>query len=258
MKTLLLMLLLIAQGFAHLGEEASGVEAHSVVETILDNPTTITVVGLVFLMASVALYSFFPAKSRYRQTTLAVIVVVVAIFALVLAISLLREPPMPKSFHMHADFKVYLNGLAYNFSQEKYMSTNQSKLSDLVHLHDLDGNIIHYHSRNITLAEFFSTLNMNFNSTCFVVDNTTSYCNNGTGTLRMFVRHTNGTWQQNSKMEKYVAEDTDQILITYGPISDNVSEQEATVTDKACIQSEKCPERGMPTDSSCAGDVCTV
>src|SRR3989344_9357559 len=48
--------------------------------------------------------------------------------------------------HYHTDFKVYLNGVAYDFAQEKYMSTENKSLSNFAHFHDLNGNIIHKHA----------------------------------------------------------------------------------------------------------------
>ncbi len=169
------------------------------------------------------------------------------------------QPQPPKPYHTHADFKVYLDGAAVNFSQARYMSTDNYSLDKKVHLHDMDGDIIHHHAKNVTMAYFFNTLNMTYNSTCFVTDNTdisTAHCDSQNETLRMFVRHSGGNWTAVADGPDYVFMDLDQILITYGPIGADVSAEEATVTDKACIESQKCPERGNATDLTCAGDVC--
>ncbi len=166
------------------------------------------------------------------------------------------EPAAPKPYHTHADFKVYLDGVPLNFSQAKYMSTDNASLDKKVHLHDMDGDIIHHHAKNVTMAYFFRTLNMTYNSTCFVTDANASYCDDANETLRMFARHSGGQWQQVADGPGYVFQDLDQLLITYGPIGSDVSSEEASVTDKACIESQKCPERGNATDLTCAGDVC--
>lgn len=147
--------------------------------------------------------------------------------------------------HEHADFRVYLNGKEYDFSQEKYMSNNRS-LSNFIHLHDKEGNVIHKHSKGISLGFFFETLDMNFSPTCFIVDDGTEFCNNEDKTLKMFV---NG--KLNEKFDEYEFRDLDRILITYGDKKENdIKKQMDSVTDKACIQSGKCPERGEPSDES--------
>lgn len=165
-----------------------------------------------------------------------------------------KELPLLGDVHKHADFKVYLNGQAVNFAQEKYMSEKpdtdgQSKghyLSPFFHLHDMDGDILHQHISGMKIGQFFETLGMQFNSDCFVMDDGTKYCNDGKKTLKMYV---NG--QKNNDMENYEFNDLDRILITYGNDSEEeIQKQLDSVTDKACIQSEKCPERGKPEDES--------
>ncbi len=157
--------------------------------------------------------------------------------------------PLIGDAHYHVDFKVYLNGEQFNFSQTKYMSTNRSKLSNFVHLHDGDGEIIHKHISEATLGEFFTSLNMSFNSTCFVTDMKSVFCNSGDKQLKFFV---NGI--KRNEYGDYDFQDLDRILITFDNDSEiALTQQLNSVTDKACIQSNKCPERGVPTDeSSCA------
>ncbi len=181
------------------------------------------------------------------------------VIILAAAYYLLNSQPVPPApFHIHADFKVYLNGTAFNFSQAKFMSTDNASIDKKVHFHDMDGDIIHYHAKNVTLAYVFGTLNMTYNSSCFVTDNRTAYCDDQDDSLRMLVRHTGGSWTEVQDGPDYVAVDLDQILITYGPAGSDISSQEASVTDKACIESQKCPERGNATDLTCAGDVCNA
>jgi hypothetical protein len=191
-----------------------------------------------------------------EMSRLALVVIALAVLAAISFSLLSPEPSGPKPYHTHADFKVYLDGAAVNFSQSKYMSTENQSMDKKVHLHDMDGDIIHHHARNVTMAYFFGTLNMTYNSTCFVSDVPAAYCDGGNESLRMFVRHSGGNWTEIADGPDYVFQDLDQLLITYGPIGGDVSAQEASVTDKACIESQKCPERGNATDSTCAGDVC--
>ena len=152
--------------------------------------------------------------------------------------------------HMHADFKVILHGEAYNFTQEKYMSTEARPLSPFTHLHDMVGEVIHKHMSGITLGDFFESLGMSFTKTCFTLDDGTAYCNDETNSLKLFVND-----KLNTKFDQYELEDLDRILITYGSESEEELEvQLKTVSDAACIYSETCPERGSPPpESSCTG-----
>lgn len=154
--------------------------------------------------------------------------------------------------HDHADFKVYINGEAYDFSREQFMTNDNHTLSNFAHLHDDEGNIFHKHAAGVTLGFFFKTLGITFNSTCFVADEN-QYCNDGEKTLKMYV---NGV--QNNKFEKYEFSDLDRILITYGnDDEETIKQQIESVTDESCIQSGKCPDRGHPGDeSSCSKEGC--
>ncbi len=158
-----------------------------------------------------------------------------------------------KEYHVHADFKVYLDKNPINFSQSKYQSTSTKINHDFVHLHDDNGDVIHYHAKNISLSEFFNSLNMNFTNNCFIDDLNNSYCNNEDSKLRTFV---NGIEIQNAP--DYVANDLDRILIVYSNRTD-FEDLINNVTDEACIQSAKCPERGEPSEGSCiTGKVCAI
>jgi len=173
-------------------------------------------------------------------------IVIVIIFLITVGIGYyLYESTKPRrvgEIHIHADFKVYINGEAMNFSQEKYMSNEKRLLSNFAHLHDLEGDVMHFHLRGVDLGFFFKTLNITFTHDCF-----DGYCNEGSKTLKLYV---NG--KLNSKMQDYIPKDLDKILITYGDDTD-LAQQIASVTDKACIQSLKCPEKGTPgNESSCS------
>lgn len=179
----------------------------------------------------------------------AAIIIILAAFALFTWRSD-SGPGVIGEVHEHADFKVYLNDGQYDFSAEKYHSRENRPLSNFIHLHDLKGNIIHKHATGIKLGFFFRTLGMKLNSTCFVLDDGTEYCNDGSKTLKMYV---NGARVQNPA--EYELWDSDRILITYGSeTEEEIAAQMATVTDEACIYSEKCPERGEPPDeATCVG-----
>lgn len=168
----------------------------------------------------------------------------------ILGIVYAYAPTETTKTHEHIDFAVFLDGVRYNFSQERFMS-GDVELSEIVHLHDMKGNIIHKHAKGITLGYFFGTLGMKFNSTCFVVDGA-EYCSNEGSTLRMFV---NG--KQNYDFDNYKLNDLDRILITYGDeTTAQIAEQVSSVGNEACIQSGKCPERGTAPEESCSAGKC--
>lgn len=174
----------------------------------------------------------------------------------VLLMSCEKPQPLLGDVHEHADFKVYLNGTAYDFAQDKYMSTADHKLSNFTHLHDGEGDIVHKHMTTITLGDLFQSLGMRFDENCFMTDELTEYCTDGEKTLKFYV---NG--KENDEFGEYEIRDLDEILISYGnETEEEIQAQLDSVTDKACIQSKKCPERGEPSDESdcLTGEDCTA
>ncbi len=160
------------------------------------------------------------------------------------------QDPGPVIYHAHVDFALFINGEKFNFAQEKYMTESANDLSRYVHLHDLQGDVVHHHAQNISIKTFLETLKFDVDENCVSTDENVEYCNNETHTWKVWV---NGTPNENGF--NYIAHDLDRILVTYGNENqEQLALQMQSVTDKACIQSEKCPERGAPSDeSSCAG-----
>ncbi len=159
-----------------------------------------------------------------------------------------------KEFHIHADFKVYVNGEFINFSLDKYQSDEYNKKHQYVHLHSGNGDVIHYHKDGITLGEFFKTLGMELRDNCFTDDLNNSYCSNDEYELKTFV---NG--EEITDSYNYIAKDLDRILIVHIRHDEDVSEILNNVTDKACIESALCPHRGEPSESGCvSGEKCIV
>lgn len=151
------------------------------------------------------------------------------------------------SQHIHADFKLYINNQAVNFTQSKYQLDYGSS-DQYVHMEGGDGNIIHVHATGIILNDWLNSINIYINSTCLTMDDGTNYCNSPTTHLRMYVGHcspigtTNTTcssWQQVSPVAAdYTIQDLDKILISYG--SDNpssISAQQNSVTNEAVLHS---------------------
>lgn len=189
------------------------------------------------------------------------LVVIVAAGILIFAgiFFLAQKPVHEDEFHLHADFRVILNRETIDFSAGKYMTTKEQVLSSFVHLHDNNGKIIHVHAKGVTLGDFFTSLGMEFSKECFGLDIEDDleekFCNQGEKTLKMFV---NGV--ENTEFENYEPKDLDRILITYGnENAEELQQQINSVSDEACIQSLKCPERGEPLpEDSCTAAGCTI
>lgn len=188
-----------------------------------------------------------------KDSAVAIILTGFALVAVAPLLWIFSQPGQETPYHSHADFKVVLDGKEYNFSQEKYMTAAATEKSSRVHLHDLDGKIIHVHAKGVTLGEFFRTLGMKFTVNCFETDSGEKYCNNGNQTLKLLV---NG--KPNNLLENYEILDLDRVLVSYG--NENRAElqqQIDSVSDRACIFSGKCPERGPSSSEPCSQSVCT-
>ena len=171
---------------------------------------------------------------------------------LISAAKLKVSGPTGEKVHEHADFKVYLNGKAFDFTPAKYQSSDDNPLDPDAHLHDGVGSVTHKHRKGITVGYFFKTIGMAFNNQCFVTENGTRYCNDDKNSLKFLV---NG--KPNDTYGNYEFTDLDKILISYGPKEEVVTSQINSITDDACLYSEKCPERGKPPTENCVGGLGT-
>ena len=176
-----------------------------------------------------------------KNLAAAIGVVVVVAFILVIFSSqgILQGP---KEYHSHADFAVYIGDVQYNFSRPGFMSTTSKPLSSSVHLHDLNGTVIHTHAKGVTLGDFFKSIGMGLDSNCFVAETGTFYCTGEGRELAMFV---NG--ERSQGYGDYVIQDNDRILLSYGDASEGqLKQQMSSVTNYSCIFSWTCPQRGKP------------
>lgn len=154
--------------------------------------------------------------------------------------------------HEHADLKVYINNKSLDLTQAKYQSTEEKELDPDTHLHDGNGNVVHKHRKGVTLGYFFKTLKIDFSKDCLVMDTGERYCNNETNELKFLV---NG--KSSDSFGSYEFSDLDKILISYGPKAEVLSSQINSISDDACLYSEKCPERGKPPTENCVGGLGT-
>lgn len=156
-----------------------------------------------------------------------------------------------EKYHAHFDLGIYLSGKAVDLSLDKYQDSDKNKLDPNAHFHDGNGKVIHLHKKGVTLGEFFKSLKMELTTTCFTLDSGVKNCNSGTKLLKMFV---NGS--QNSDFEKYVPQDLDRVLVTFGSETEKqIQTQIDSVSDDSCIYSLKCPGRGKPPVENCVGGV---
>ncbi len=133
------------------------------------------------------------------------------------------------STHIHADFAVFLDGQQLTPLPAKYFVR-----SPYAHVETGPGvgTVIHIHATNVPLSLFFKSLGMDFNSECFKLDTGIQYCNSSDKTLKMYVKHADGEWEQNFEYEKYTFKDLDKILISFGNESEEQLElQMGNVTD---------------------------
>lgn len=150
-------------------------------------------------------------------------------------------------YHIHADLLIMLDGEQYDLSADRFQTTVDNPLDGVTHLHNNDGDVIHVHAEGVTLGYFLETLGFQLSEDCFITPDEDSYCNTQAKQLTFMV---NG--QDEASPQDYVIGDLDRILIAYGDPA-NATVYMEQVTDKACIYSELCPERGTPPAEECVG-----
>lgn len=126
-----------------------------------------------------------------------------------------------EEFHIHADFMVYINDKAIDFSVPMYQLQDKS-----VHVEDGIGDVVHIHKMGITMGYFFETLGVEFNKSCITIPVEGSYCNENDKELRFFVNNI-----ENDEFESYEIKDLDKILVSYG--EGDIKEQLKSITSLA-------------------------
>ncbi len=166
----------------------------------------------------------------------------------------LTDTASAPAVHIHADIRVVVDGTSIDFSQDKYQKTADGKdLSQDVHFHNGNGELVHIHKAGITINDLFATFGMSLDRDCLTIDASTTKCATGANKIYLYV---NG--QPNTSFGDYVFKDLDQILVVYG--SDSAAAIQAqikAVPNNACIYSKTCPQRGAPPPEACAGSETT-
>lgn len=176
------------------------------------------------------------------------------------------KPPsvgLQEEYHAHADFAVFINGEKLNFSQKQFMHeeacgkpgethaidlNSEEGRKEAAHLHDLNGNVMHLHHENATLAIFFKNAGFTLTRNCLETPQG-KYCNTESRKLKVF-----DDGLQVQDLEKFVPKDAGKILVTYGSESaGEVRAQNEQLTSQACIYSGKCakPAGFVITPESC-------
>ena len=165
----------------------------------------------------------FKKKKRKGQL---IAIGVIAALAIGLGFGLynyMQHPPRSAGFgaigsaHEHAAFKLFINNEEpVDFSLPQYQVTTR-----FIHFEDKNGVITHRHASGVDLGFLFESLGMNFDEKCITLNNATSYCSEADQTLNFFV---NGT--RNDKYDKYILNDGDRILLSFG------SESEEQIKDQ--------------------------
>ena len=141
------------------------------------------------------------------------------------------------SQHIHADWKIYIDGKQLDFSDKSHMERMRSNqpVSSFIHVDsgapapEKIGDIIHMHATGIPLWVFFNSIGMDFNKDCITLENKEKFCNQGNAKLKFYV---NG--KPNNEFENYVFNDLDKILISYGSESEEeIKKQLTSITDFA-------------------------
>ena len=197
--------------------------------------------------------------TRLKLSALAIVIVVGALIA-----TLVVRPPVahipaknPDPEHNHADFAVWINGKQLDFSDAKYMTTEEEEAAAPIgsvkkyfHLHDGDGHVMHRHKPGLTLCEFFDSLNNPKGRPEFSVRGTDFFYRGTEYNEQLYV---NGVLQPDVGCS-YVFNDGDHLLITNDTDATEVQKELSLMTDDGCRYSKTCPWKGPPPDESCVAD----
>ena len=152
-------------------------------------------------------------------------------------------------YHIHSNISVVINDDVLDFSLDKYQSDENKNLHPFSHFHDGNGEIWHIHYKGENLIDFLNSVGIKVTDECIFVGED-RYCADDENILKLYVNNR----EKSSITREYVPADLDRILVYYG--TDNktsIDNYISMVSDTACIESAKCPERGEPSsESSCS------
>ena len=135
--------------------------------------------------------------------------------------------------HEHADLALFINGTKTLLqSRPEFFEKDPD-----IHSHKDTEEVIRKHKTGVTLGQLIDSWKTN-------LPNKVEWYLNGS--------------KQNDDFRKYEFKDLDRITLSFSdsdfsPTTKQISE----VTDRACVYSEKCPERGKPPTENCVGGLGT-
>ncbi len=116
------------------------------------------------------------------------------------------------SVHNHADFKVYVNGQASDFSKPEYfMKSSFLHVDDNRNKEDSAG-VLHMHAKNVPLWLFFRSLGMTLEKESLTLADGQTLQNENGNSLKFYL---NG--KKVDELGEYVFQPLDKLLISYGP-----------------------------------------
>lgn len=133
------------------------------------------------------------------------------------------------SQHIHADFKVYVDGQALDFAKPNYyMKSSFLHVDDNQNKQDAGG-VLHMHAKNVPLWLFFRSLGMKLDKDRLTLNDGKVYGNGDGNSLKFYL---NG--KKVDDLGNYVFRPLDKLLISYGPENDpNLQSQINSVTNYA-------------------------
>jgi len=148
--------------------------------------------------------------------------------------AILKAPKVTQEkVHEHADFALYLNG-------ERILLQSRPDFFEAdpdIHTHKGTEEIIHKHKSGVTLGQLVDSWKANFPAK-----------------VEWYI---NGQ-RQNGDFKNYEFKDLDRITLNFYDSNSTLTEKQVSeIADKACIYSEKCPERGKPPTEECVGGLGT-
>ncbi len=135
--------------------------------------------------------------------------------------------------HEHADLALFING-----KRILLQSRPDFFEKDLdIHSHKDTEEVIHKHKTGVTLDQLIDSWKTNLPS--------------------KVEWYLNGQKQEND-FKKYEFKDLDRIVLSFNDTSPSLDNKQIfEITDRACVYSEKCPERGKPPTEECIGGLGT-
>ena len=108
--------------------------------------------------------------------------------------------------HIHASMLVKIFGDKFDFTTPNY----QVKTS-WIHFENQDGDTVHRHSSGVELEFLFNSMKIATDENCFVFPDGRQFCTNEDYSLKFYINQ-----QLVEDISKYIVQEDDRILITYG------------------------------------------